>query len=263
MSSKKESPDRRARAEQMRKERERTARRRRNGITVGIVVIVLVLIGAASYGIYQAQSDDAEAGSTPSGATKDGGFVVDQEALTDESSGGGDPVKVVLYEDFQCPGCKAFETATRSVVDEYIKNGTIEVEYRPLNFIDQGTGGQTEYSMKAANASICVYEEGGPKAFYDLHRLLFDNQMQEGGPGFTDSQYSDFASEVGAEGIKSCISDTPYSDFVDKTTRGFLQEGYGGTPTILVDGEVLKGESENTLPTADAFKAAVDKAAKS
>ena len=247
----------------MRKERERSARRRRNGITVGIIVIVLVLIGAASFGIYQATSDDPEAGTTPSGATEDGGFVVDQEALTGNASAGKDPVKVVLYEDFQCPGCKAFETSTRSIVDEYIKDGTIEVEYRPLNFIDQGSGGQTEYSMNAANASICVYEDAGAKAFYELHRLLFDNQMDEGGPGFSSTQYADFASEVGADGIRSCISDTPYKDFVEDTTRTFLEEGYGGTPTILVDGEVLEGASQNTMPTPDDFKAAVDKAAKS
>ena len=259
--SKKESPDRRARAEQMRKERERAARRRRNGITVGIVVIVLVLIGAASFGVYQATSDDPESGSTPAAATKAGGFVVDQEALTGKSSG-KDPVEVVVYEDFQCPGCKAFETSTRSIVDQYIKDGTIEVEYRPLNFIDQGMGGQTEYSLKAANASICVYEDAGAKAFYDLHKLLFDNQEQEGGPGFSDTEYTDYASEVGADGIRSCISDMPYADFVEDTTSKFLEEGYGGTPTILVEGEVLKGESDNTLPTPEAFKAAIDKAAK-
>jgi len=246
----------------MRKERERAARRRRNGITVGIVVIVLVLIGAASFGVYQATSDDPEAGSTPSGATKAGGFVVDQKALTGKSSS-KDPVKVVIYEDFQCPGCKAFETSTRSIVDDYIKSGKIQVEYRPLNFIDQGMGGQTEYSVKSANASICVFEEGGAKAFYDLHRLLFDNQMQEGSAGFSTTEYADYASEVGADGVRSCISDMPYSDFVEDTTTKFLKEGYGGTPTILVNGDVLKGESENTLPTPQAFKSAIDKAAKS
>lgn len=245
----------------MRKERERSARRRRNGITVGIVVIVLVLVGAASFGIYQATSDDAEAGSTPSGATSDGGFVVDQEALTGKSSS-KDPVEVVLYEDFQCPGCRAFETSTRSIVDEYIKNGTIEVEYRPLNFIDQGMGGQTEYSLRAANAAICVYEEAGAKAFYELHKLFFDNQMEEGSAGFSDAQYAEFASQVGADGIRSCISDMPYADFVKDTTRQFFKEGHGGTPTIIIEGDVLKGESENTLPTPEAFKAAIDKAAK-
>lgn len=263
MSSKNASSDRKARAEQMRKERERAARRRRNGITVGIVVIVVALIAVASIGIYQATSDDAAAGSTPDGATDDHGFVVDQKALTGESSSGKEPVDVVIYEDFQCPGCKAFETMTRDVVDEYIKDGTIEVEYRPLNFIDQMTGGQTEYSMKAANASICVYEEAGPKAFYELHRLLFDNQMTEGSPGFSDQEYSDFASEVGAEGIGSCISDLPYADFVEETTKDFAKQGYNSTPTVLVDGKVLEGPDKQTLPSAEDFKKAVDEAAAS
>ncbi|UYM04234.1 DsbA family protein [Solicola gregarius] len=262
MSSKNQRPDRRARAEQMRKERERAAKRRRNGITIGIVVVVVALIAVAGFGIYQATEDDAEAGSTPSGATSDGGFVVDQKALTGESSGDA-PVDVVLYEDFQCPGCKAFETSTRSIVDQYIKDGTINVEYRPLNFIDGNMGGQTEYSLKSANAAICVYEEAGAKAFYELHTQLFDNQMEEGGPGFTDQQYEDFAGEVGADGVGSCISDMPYGDFVKDTTKAFLKEGYSSTPTILVDGEALKGESEGTLPTPDAFKAAIDKAAQS
>ncbi|UPK76347.1 DsbA family protein [Nocardioidaceae bacterium SCSIO 66511] len=266
MSSKNERPDRRARAEQMRKERERAAKRRRNGITVGIVVVVVVLIAAAGFGIYQATDDNAAAGSTPSGATEDGGFVVDQKTLTGESSSDKQPVDVVIYEDFQCPGCRAFETSTRTVVDQLIKNGTIEVEYRPLDFIDQNMGGQTEYSIKSANAAVCVYEEAGAKAFYELHKPLFDNQMEEGGPGFTDQQYKDFASDVGADGVSSCISDRPYADFIQDTTRAFAKEGYNSTPTILINGEELEGQTkdgQSLLPTAQEFQTAVEKAANS
>lgn len=259
--SKNASTDRRARAEQMRKERERAARRRRSGITVGIVVIVVVLIAAAAFGIYQATSDDAEAGSTPNGATDDHGFVVDQKALTGKSSGGKDPVDVVIYEDFQCPGCKAFETMTRDIVDSYIKDGTIDVEYRPLNFIDQMQGGQTDYSLKAANASICTYEEAGAKAFYELHKPFFDDQMEEGSPGFSNSQYVDYAADVGADGISSCISDMPYAGFVKDTTKDFAKQGYTSTPTVIIDGKELKGADARSLPTANDFKAAVQQAA--
>lgn len=258
--SKNASSDRRARAEQMRKERERAARRRRNGITIGIVVVVVALIAIAAVGIYQATSDDAEAGSTPSGATEENGFVVDQEALTGESSGKA-PVEVVIYEDFQCPGCRAFETATRDAVDEYIRNGTIQVEYRPLDFIDQMTGGRTDYSLRAANASACVFEEAGADAFYELHKPFFDEQMPEGSPGFSDQQYVSYASEVGAEGISSCISDMPYADFVQETTKDFAKQGYNSTPTVLIDGEVLQGPDAQTLPSVEDFKAAVEKAA--
>ncbi|MGH3358994.1 MAG: DsbA family protein [Nocardioidaceae bacterium] len=248
MSSNKANPDRRARAEQMRKERERAAKRRRNGITVGIVVIVVVLIAVAGFGIYQATSNDAGSGGAPEGVTSKGGIVYDQEAATGSSSGDSKPVEVVAYEDFYCPACRAFEEASGDYLQSAVEDGTISVEYRPIAILDRMSPDQ--YSTRSASASACVMDSAGPEAFYEFHNLLYENQPPEGSPGPDATQLTTFAGEAGADGVSSCIEDDAYEGWVTEQTDAFGEDGYGETPTVLVDGERVPTPSPANLEKA-------------
>ncbi len=59
------------------------------------------------------------------------------------------PVKITAYEDFQCPFCLKY-TATQEgdVINELVKTGKVQLEYRPFYFL-QDFG---DYSERAANA---------------------------------------------------------------------------------------------------------------
>ncbi|MGH3358995.1 MAG: DsbA family protein [Nocardioidaceae bacterium] len=248
--------DRRARAEQLRKERERSERRRRNAITGGIVAAVVVLIAVAGIGIYAATNNDDEGSGTDLVGFPADGIVYDQEAATGEASD-GDPVDVVIYEDFQCPACKAFDQATRDLVADYVADGTIRVAYEPLNYIDQMMGGSTSYSLEAANAATCVFEQQDGQAFHEFSALLFDDQLPEGSPGFSDQQYVAYAKQAGATGIESCLSGRPHQGEIEDRTRTFATSAVGkdGTPSVVVDGEKLADISPQGL------SAAIDEAA--
>ena len=248
------SSDRKARAEQMRIDRERAERRRRNLVTGGIVagVVVLVAVAAAAIGL---ASDDGESDETTDFPTD--GIVYDQEAATGESSD-DDPVDVVIYEDFQCPACAQFDALTRSVIADHVEKGAIRVAYRPMNYIDEYlANGSTDYSLRAANAARCVYEDAGGQAFHEFSRLLFEDQQPEGGPGFSDEQYAAYAKQAGASGIGKCLSDLPYKEDIEQRTRDFAtsEVGENGTPAILVDGESLTDRS------AEGLSEAIDEAA--
>lgn len=236
----------------MRKERERAARRRRNGITVGIVVIVLVLVGAASFGVYQATSDDPEAGGTPDGVTDKGGVLYTQEVATGKSSSNADPVEVVAYEDFYCPACRSFEETSGQFLQSEVEKGTVSVEYRPVAILDNM--GPDQYSTRSAAAAACVVDNAGAEAFYKFHKSLYANQPPEGSPGLTSTQLNDYAEEAGADGVRSCISDEAFKDWVADQTQQFAEDGHQATPTILVDGEPVSNPSPESL--AKAIKAA-------
>lgn len=234
----------------MRKERERAERRRRNLITGGIIAAVVVLVAVAAFAVNSA-TEDGDGSDADSVAFPENGIVYESESAND-------PVGVVVYEDFQCPHCASFDAATRDMVAEYVEDGTIRVAYQPLNYIDQGMGGATDYSMRAGNAATCVYEKAGGQAFHEFSARLFDRQQPEGSPGFSDEQYAAYAKQAGAEGIEAaCLSDLPHKGEIEERTRSFAtsEVGANGTPSVVVDGEPLNDLSPQ------GFEAAIDEAA--
>ena len=98
------------------------------------------------------------------------------------SSGIADaPVTVDLYEDFQCPNCKAFEDETGETLAQLVADGTVQAHYHGMAFLD--TSANDQYSTRALNAAAVVVDAAGPDAFQTFHDLLFANQPDEGGRG--------------------------------------------------------------------------------
>ncbi|MEY3447992.1 MAG: hypothetical protein RLZZ14_516, partial [Actinomycetota bacterium] len=61
----------------------------------------------------------------------------------------GAPVKLSIWEDFQCPVCGQFEVAMGSYVEELITSGEAEVAYHFASFLGAP-------SRRAANAAYCA-----------------------------------------------------------------------------------------------------------
>ena len=92
----------------------------------------------------------------------------------------------MVYEDFQCPSCKAFEENVGSTLATDVSNGQIQLEYRPVAFLDRAS--TTNYSSRALGTAACALDDGGPTVFTKLHDLLFTHQPAEGSAGLTDGQ---------------------------------------------------------------------------
>jgi protein-disulfide isomerase len=57
---------------------------------------------------------------------------------------------LIVYEDIQCPFCREFtEGALPSIVDEYVRTGRVNVEWRGLGFI----GPDSEKALRIALAA--------------------------------------------------------------------------------------------------------------
>lgn len=255
--------NRAARAEQMRKEREKADRKQRNLISVAIVVVVVALIAVGGYGIKQASEENSieTALNTPANVNKDYGIVYDQQVATGTApaAGAAEPVKVLIYEDFLCPGCGAFEQSAGPFLKGAVESGEITVEYRPYAFLLQQS--TNEYSQRAWNAAACVNDKGGVKAFKEFHDILFANQPEEGGAGPDDEQLIDFAEQAGVTGIDTCVNKQTFGRWIEDAREKGQDDGVSGTPTIRIAGKDVSG-ANNTIASVADLQAAIDAAKK-
>ena len=250
-----------ARAEQMRKEREKASRRQRNRITTVIVVAVVALIAAAAIGYQQLQKENDKPLVAPANTTDDYGIEYSTEVATGKPA--TDPVTITLYEDFQCPGCQAFEAGSGAWMKDAVDKGEVTLDYRPVSFLNQAS--TTDYSTRATNAALCVLDEKGVQAFYAMHQLLYANQPAEGGEGLSDDTLIEMARQSGAsDEVASCVEDGRFDPWIEDATDSWRDAGFGGTPTVVVDGKEVKGNAngQETIPTAEDLAKAVEAARK-
>jgi protein-disulfide isomerase len=249
-----ERQQRAARAEQMRKEREKADRKQRNFITVAIVAVVVALIAVGGYAVKSESDKNATVKDviTPANVTKDYGVDYTTEVATGKAA--TDPVKVIAYEDFQCPACLSFEQQSGAFLADAVAKGDITIEYRPISFLDDSSNGN-KYSSRAGGAAMCVLDNSGVKAYKKMHDVLYANQPEEGTNGRPDSDLIEYAKQAGVTGIDSCIKSERFVPWLRKATDASRDAKVSATPTVLVDGKQVKTPSQENLQKAiDAAK---------
>ncbi|SDC92519.1 Protein-disulfide isomerase [Geodermatophilus telluris] len=219
------------------------AQRRRRTMIGGVAAAVAVLVVLVVVVVVQSQrtATSAQAG-TPANTVADGTAVRIGQADA--------PVTVTVYEDFLCPACKSFEGTSGDTLAALVADGTAAVEYRPVAILDHYS--TDAYSTRALNAAGVVADAAGPEAFLAFHDLLFAHQPTEGGAGLPDDELIALAVRTGATGaeIESGIRDLVYADWTRRVTDDASRNGLTGTPTILVDGDVLETRSPQGLEAA-------------
>ena len=154
---------------------------------------------------------------------------------------------MVVYEDFLCPYCREFESASRATLRAAAARGDAIVEYRPFHLL------QDDYSTLALTAWAAVLEHGTPQQALKLHDLLYENQPYEDDadkPGIKDLvALAKKAGVTDPEVLKEMAK--PDESFVDAATTAATEAGVQGTPTVLIDGKPLVGSPSQL---ADAVK---------
>jgi protein-disulfide isomerase len=224
---------RRARTERARaeaEERRRKAKRKEQLTRFGVVGAVLVLL-VGGYLLFSNLGSD-KPDTAPTGASDDYGFVVgDADA----------PKSIVVYEDFLCPFCGQLEATVGDQLDDAVEAGEVQVEYRPIPFL----ASRYDYSKEAANAFAVVLEESGPEVAKAFHDLLFDNQPEENGDHPDADQLVEWAVEAGADedAVRPGIEDMAFEGWVEAAGDAASDAGVDSTPTVLVDGQRVEGQS--------------------
>jgi protein-disulfide isomerase len=177
----------------------------------------------------QMRGDDIdETAAAPSGATSDYGLKLGEAGADHE---------VVIYEDFLCPACKAFEDASTDTLKAAVTDGRATVEYRPLDFLSRFG----DYSQRTANAFAVVLDTAGPDVAKEFHDILYAEQPPEDGDHPDDPWLIDKAVEAGAteSEVADGIENLEFEAWVGNGVKAATSAGIQGTPTVIVDGEAI------------------------
>ncbi|HMR50780.1 MAG TPA: thioredoxin domain-containing protein [Arachnia sp.] len=254
------SLSRRAALKQQQEQEERAARTRRIlgfglGAVALAVVVILVVVIVQTMGKRQEVAAEQQ---TPPNATEGYGILAQAKPPVD-----GTP-HVVIYQDFQCSGCAAYEQVFGPIVTNLVENGEITAEFRSAHFMDRNIGNDS--SERAALAAAAADAVGHYDAY---HNAIF--AAYNGGAGYTEEQLRvEFPATAGITGdnltrFQELYDGRVFQDFVNGVESSMAADGVTGTPTYIVDGTHLAFFDEDTEaalidPTEESFMKAVNEA---
>jgi protein-disulfide isomerase len=162
------------------------------------------------------------------------------------------PVKMDVWEDFQCPNCDTFSSGIEPrLVNQFVLPGTLQITFHDFLVIDRG--GSHE-SLDAAAAARCAGDQG---KFWLFGQYLFANQGAENSGTFTRSLFDSIATKIGLSlaTFDTCLGDPAKPAAVQAEANEGVQKGVSGTPAVFVNGEQRPDYSLTAL-TADVEAAA-------
>lgn len=229
----------------LRQQQEQDDRSKRNkrvafaGIGLAAVVVLIVIGFVAVSAFSKAQGVTADQLTPPNATAKKG-------ILMDGKKPSANVPHLVIWEDYQCPACKAREEAFGGITEKLVADGKITVEVRSAYFLDGKKLDQTRIedgsSKRAAIAAAAADSVGMYRQYHDV---VYQNQPTEG-VGFTADQLRDqFAKEAGITGddltkFQKEYDERAYDQFVRDSQGEFDADGITGTPTYLVSGQKLE-----------------------
>ncbi|MHC6219850.1 thioredoxin domain-containing protein [Arthrobacter sp. MMS24-S77] len=154
-----------------------------------------------------------------------------------EAAPKGQPAKVVVYMDFMCPACGAFNSSYVPTLDRLRNEGKITVEYRPITILDNES--TTRYSSRASAAAACV-ADAHPDRYADFLAQLYAHQPAEGSAGLSNQELESLAAAAGANASK-CIDGGTFLAWARYSNRLALDSGINGVPSAFVDGKQWGG----------------------
>lgn len=227
--------------------RAREVRRRRTilgGVAAGVVLVIALVV------VFAVQSNRTSTSATAAvpAHTIGNGLVIPVGSTT--STSGASPVVVNLYEDLQCPNCKAFEAQSGGTLAGLVAQGKAVLHYHEMAFLDSSAN--QNFSTRALNAAAAVTNAAGDQAFQKFHDLVYAHQTPETGPAMTDAQLIAYAKQAGASGpaVADAIKNLTYADWTKKVTDQASKDGVTQTPTVIIGGKPLTDLSPSGVQAA-------------
>jgi protein-disulfide isomerase len=219
-----------------------------SAVVVSIVAAAVYLVRTPSGGEAVQFAAGASPAESPSNPVADAGVgnpaVTGAPSVSSEQGGltaagnpilglANAPVRIVAYEDYQCPNCRQFATEVLPwLKNTWISRGFVSVEYR--DFAIRG-----EPSIRAAEAAHCAGEQG---AYWTFHDALFAT-APAGDEPFSRTSLDAIAAASGldASGFGACMDDGRHRARVESSTAEAMKRGFEGTPAYDINGRVTMG----------------------
>ncbi|MEI6763308.1 MAG: thioredoxin domain-containing protein [Actinomycetes bacterium] len=189
-------------------------------IAIGMVIFV-VLVGVIFSVLSNKTNSKVSIPATVS-ATDGYGIVFNKDAK----------VKVDIWEDFQCPHCKDFESVAGDYINGLVRAGKIRAVYHPMTFIGPE-------SVLAAAAAACTADSG---KFLNMHAALYNNQAAtENSGAWTNATLKLLAITAGdtSKATGSCIDSGKYTNWTNNVEADAAKKNVNSTPTMFINGKQL------------------------
>jgi protein-disulfide isomerase len=252
----------------MGKRQEIRARRRRQQMTSRITVIILVILGAllitAALALPSINNANLKATQmanltqTPIATivSRTLAAPVDKTSMGDPSA----PVKMDVWEDFQCSACLIYSQNTEPlVIQNYVETGKVYYVFHFFPAISSYAPGNTE-SEHSANAAMCAADQG---KFWEYHDILFANWIGENVGGYNDNRLVAFAGSIGLNmtDFNKCFDSDKHGDFISQDASAGQNFGVHGTPAIFVNGVlVVSPRDERAIANFEEIAAVIENA---
>jgi len=230
------TPEKTTRREQLRiqREAELKAAQRKKRLTLGLGIVgVIVALSLIAWAVFSFKDKIGATNAIPPHANGDKSGIIANPGLAKPNV----PL-FVIYQDYQCPGCKQYHTIFGTKLREAADAGKIQLEYRTMTFLDSNL--QNDASTRAAVAAACADNAGVYQGYYDA---LYDNQPATEGAGFSDELLRvTIPTQLGLSGDKlsgfqKCYDTKATLQFVNGTNDAAGRAGITGTPVYQVNGK--------------------------
>ncbi len=205
--------------------------------------VIIMAIAVALFGgiiFTQKKSDNSQTSSVePSSYT----YGVDPEAVDDAAV----VVNLTEYGDFQCPGCGSYFPVVKEIKEKYKDQLTFQFRNFPL----------TSLHPNAFAAHRSAVAAGNQEKFFEMHDLLYERQAAWSSSTNPSQVFRGYAEELGLDMEKYDV------DVASEATNAIIQADLSagralnitGTPTFLIDGEVIE-----TPSSIEAFEQVIEDA---
>lgn len=164
------------------------------------------------------------------------------------------PVKIDVWEDFQCSACLSYSQTTESqVIQTLVDTGKVYYTFHFFPFIETLSSLPNSESHQAANAAMCAADQG---RFWDYHDILFANNIGENAGSYTDVRLVAFAKalNLNMSQFNQCFQANTHKAQIDQDMAAGQAKGVTGTPSLFVNGTIV---APGYIPTFDQIQQAV------
>jgi protein-disulfide isomerase len=169
-------------------------------------------------------------------------------SASDASKGNTEaPVTLIEYSDFQCPACASYYPLVKELMNEY--GDRVHFVYRNFPLVQH---------KNAAPAALAAEAAGRQGKFWEMHDLLFENQVRWATSKEVRTIFEQYASslKLNLEQFSADMESDEIKAKVQADYDGGIAAGVNSTPTFFLNGEkIVNPQSLNE------FKALIDERA--
>lgn len=161
-------------------------------------------------------------------------------------------VSFIQYSDFLCPSCSYVSNEVVPAIDkEYIATGQVQLEFRPMAFIAEG-------STIAGMGAYCAVEQDKFWQYHDAVYLYVAGKIFNDGldPKNDTILTSDIVKNIANDAklakneFNSCLDSDRHLKSITDSTQQANRNGINGTPYLLIDGKPVNGNPNLELVRA-------------